>query len=172
MFLALFIPYLILTILKLSIYGLDFEETQPLYSAVLEQAILFLISVPYTYLVYKWIINIFFKTYNIRLHTDFFPSVGKIAFEYLLSIITLGIYFPMAFLKIYEYFIKSVETNAYENKMYRFGYDIEPKKDFFLLWGQILLTIFTIGFYFPWAIIKIGKRILSKTYVEQIEVLY
>jgi len=172
MFLSLFLPYLILTILKISIYGIDYEETQPLYSSVLEQAILFLISVPYTYLVYKWLINIFFKAYNIRLHTDFFPSVGKIAYEYLLSIITLGIYFPMAYLRIYDYFIKSVETNAYENKMYKFGYDIEPKKDFLLIWGQILLTIITIGIYLPWAVCKIGKRILSKTYVEQIEVLY
>ena len=122
--------------------------------------------IPYMYLIYKWMVNIDYKKYNISWETSFWPSCGKIAFEILLSIITLGIYGPLAMLRIYKYFADRTVAVADDSK-FKFGYDIDHLNDFLYIWGQILLTIITIGIYYAWAFSKIGNRILSKTYLEK-----
>ena len=45
-----------------------------------------------------------------------------------------------------------------------FGFELEPIPDFLFIWGQTLLAIITLGIYYPWAMAKIGKRVLAKTY--------
>ena len=89
-----------------------------------------------------------------------------IAFEILLTIITLGIYFPIAMIRLYKYFADKTIANGTDRKL-KFGYDIDPLNDFLFIWGQTLLTIITLGIYYPWAFCKIGKRILSKTYLTE-----
>lgn len=69
-------------------------------------------------------------------------------------------------LKLYKYFVeKTVATN--DSRKLTFGYDIEPSQDFLFIWGQTLLSIITLGIYYPWAFCKIGSRVLSKTYLEE-----
>ena len=115
-------------------------------------------------------VNIKYKEYHIRWNTEFFPSVGKIALEIILSMITLGIYFPLAYLRLYKYFSGKTQSNVVDNKRIQFGYDIDPKNDFLMLWGQILLSIITLGIYYPWAFCKISKRVLGKTYIEKTQI--
>ncbi len=130
------------------------------------QLIYMLIMIPYMYLFYKWLINVSYKSYKISWETYFWPSCGKIAVEILLTAITLGIYYPLAMVRLYKYFADRTTATS-EGVRRSFGYDIEPLHDFLFIWGQILLTIITLGIYFPWANYKIGRRILSKTYLEQ-----
>lgn len=130
------------------------------------QLIYMLIMIPYMYLFYKWLINVSYKSYKISWETNFWPSCGKIAVEILLTAITFGIYYPLAMVKLYKYFADRTTAKS-EGIRRSFGYDIEPLHDFLFIWGQILLSIITLGIYFPWANYKIGKRILSKTYLEQ-----
>lgn len=127
--------------------------------------LVFVIIVPYVYYVYKWMINLQFRNQNIHWETNFWHSAGKIALELFLSLITLGIYLPAAGVKLYNYFAdRTVAVSGTDKK--RFGYDLETVRDFAFIWGQTLLTIITIGIYYPWAYSKITRRILSKTYVE------
>lgn len=132
----------------------------------IQQLVMTIIMVPYMYLVYKWMVNIDFKEYKISWETDFWNSCGKIAVEMLLSLITIGIYMPLAMLRLYKYFADKTIAKKSDKKL-RFGYDINQSRDFLFIWGQLLLTIFTLGFYFPWAFTKIGTRILGNTYLEE-----
>ncbi|MCF8253643.1 MAG: hypothetical protein K9J84_03630, partial [Bacteroidia bacterium] len=50
-----------------------------------------------------------------------------------------------------------------EERTLHLNYEKETKKDFLFIWGQFLLVILTIGFYYPWAFKKMGTYILSKT---------
>lgn len=132
------------------------------------QLLIYFLMIPYVYFSYKWFMNIRYRNYLIRWETYFFKSVLKILLEIFLTIITLGIYSPLAFLKIYKYFIDRTAAVS-DTETRRFGYDIDI--GFHLLWGQILLTIVTLGIYYPWAYVKIGKRILNKTYLKDAEVV-
>jgi uncharacterized membrane protein YjgN (DUF898 family) len=90
------------------------------------------------------------------------------ALEIFLSIITIGIYYPMAMIKLYKYFTDKTVARSAERSLI-FGYDIETTDDFLMIWGQTLLTIVTLGIYFPWALCKIGNRIIGKTYMFEAE---
>lgn len=130
-------------------------------------ASIFIIMIPYIYYVYKWMVNIKYKNYIIQWETSFWKSCGKICLEILLSIISIGIYSPLAFVKLYHYFTQNTVAISDLNKK-RFGYDIENKTDFLFIWGQILLSIITLGVYFSWAFCNISERIIGKTYTEEV----
>ena len=76
-----------------------------------------------------------------------------------------GIYIPMAMIKLYAYFTEKTIAQS-EEGIRRFGFETDNLNDFLFIWGQTLLTIITLGIYYPWSISKIGKRILSRTYLE------
>ena len=132
---------------------------------IIQQVIMMFVMIPYMYMVYKWMVNIDYKGYNITWETTFWDSCGKIALEMLLIVITLGIFMPLAMVRLYKYFISRTIAAGSDNKI-SFGYDIDPMNDFLFIWGQTLLTMVTLGVYYPWAYSKIGKRILGKTYLE------
>ncbi len=168
--LLVFIPMLILSVLMYFVFP-DFASgniTGQLITGqvLINQIVVLLIMIPYSYLFYKWLINIDYKDMKISWETEFWPSCGKIALEILLSLITAGIYYPLAIVRLYKYFAEKTRIKG-ENRELKFAYDIDHGRDFLYLWGQILLTIITAGLYYPWALCKIYKRILSKTYSEE-----
>lgn len=124
-----------------------------------------IIMIPYIYLIYNWMVDVKFKEYHIRWETSFINSCGKILLEILLILITLGIYMPLGYLKLYKYFIERTVAES-RDKTLHFGYELEDKDDFIYIWKQLLLVMITLGIYYPWAIANVGKRVLGKTYLE------
>jgi len=164
MLMTVFLPLIIFFLLKFK-FIVDMNQNF-IYNYVF-QWILMIIMIPYMYYLYKWMVNINYKEYNISWDTKFWESCGKIAIELLIMIVTIGIYIPLGMLRLYKYFAERTVTENLENKL-KFGYDLDQLNDFLFIWGQLLLTIITIGIYSPWAFCKIGERILSKTYIEVI----
>jgi uncharacterized membrane protein YjgN (DUF898 family) len=141
----------------------------PPHTGMLTQLIMMFVLIPYIYFLYKWMVNINYKNYNIRWETNFWKSVGKIALEMALTVITFGIYFPLALLRLYKYFTERTyifEQGIQPEKKGRMNYELEPLKDFLFIWKQTLLSIITAGVYYSWAYCKIQQRILSKTSIE------
>ena len=136
----------------------------------MRQLLMTIILVPYMYFVYKWAVKFNYREYQIGWNTKFWPSAGKILLEMVLSIITFGIYIPLAYLRLYEYFSERTGSNIVDNQSIKFGYDLEEWNDFTFVWGQTLLALITLGIYYPWAFAKIGQRVLGKTSLERIEV--
>lgn len=134
---------------------------------IIMSIMILVIFIPYIYFIYKWLVNFKFKEYSIKWRTDFWSSVGKIAIELFLSAITVGIYLPLAGLKLFSYFSERTIASS-ESVSKKFGYDIEPMDDFLFIWGQYLLTIITLGIYYPWAFCKIMDRVVGKTYAEEV----
>jgi uncharacterized membrane protein YjgN (DUF898 family) len=160
--LTIILPVLILTLLMTGYFLRHAGQVNSF--VVIEQVVMLFIIIPYMYLVYKWSVNINYKDFHITWETGFWESCGKIAIELILSIVTFGIYFPMAYIRLYKYFSQRTIVESTDGKRY-FGYDMDQLNDFLLIWGQTLLTIITLGIYYPWAICKIGKRVLGKTYL-------
>lgn len=166
--LTLFLPMIIIQSITVGLMAMSggFVLLTGLFSGII-QVVTSFIMIPYMYYVYKWMVNINYKDYNIRWETNFWSSVGKIALETLLCMITLGIYFPIAMLELYHYFAGKTFAVS-ENGTKRFGYENKPSKEFWFIWGQTLLTIITLGIYYPWAFCKISQRIFNKTYLESL----
>lgn len=164
--LAVIIPVLILVLLsvKLGLSSLE-QGTSGLSFFAYYLIVSFLLIIPFMYLYYKWMVNVGYKNYNIRLNAKFWDSCGKIALELFLSIITIGIYSPAAGIKIYKYFADRTVAKSDEVKR-SFGFEAKNWSDFLYIWGQMLLTIITVGIYAPWCMCNVNKRILSRTYLE------
>jgi uncharacterized membrane protein YjgN (DUF898 family) len=165
--LTLIIPMIIISGVLGIFTFINHNQLSGLYR-VIYQILIFIIMIPYIYYVYKWCIDIKFKKYTIQWKTEFWASCWKILVEVFLSVITIGIYSPLASLRLYKYFAEKTIATSDDGSM-NFGYDIEPQSDFLFIWGQSLLTIITLGIYYPWAFCKVRSRILSKTYSQDIK---
>lgn len=163
--LTIFLPTILLSILMVKFVVANNGVPAPSFM-IIQQLVTMLIMIPYTYLVYKWMIDIEYKDYKIAWETNFWNSCGKIAVEMVLAIITLGIYMPLAMVRLYKYFAGKTTASKDDEKL-MFGYDIQQLNDFLFIWGQTLLTIITLGIYYPWAMCKIGKRIIGNTYLQE-----
>lgn len=166
LFLILFFTLIApLTLFITMLFYTDYSSEMIGMMIILQLAI-FIIMIPYMYLVYKWMVNIDYKGFNISWKTNFWSSCGKIFIEMFLSIITGGIYWPLAMVRLYKYFAERTFADSDERTL-QFGYDIDQLNDFLFIWGQTLLTIITLGIYYPWALSKIGSRVLGKTHLEE-----
>ncbi|MBA0885283.1 DUF6693 family protein [Flavobacterium undicola] len=158
------LPMIILMIILVQ-FAMKNSGIMPASIIYIQQVIIWVLMIPYMYFVHKWVVNIDYKNYNITWETDFWNSCGKIAVEIFLSIITFGIYMPMAMLKLYKYFTeKTVVRNKEITR--KLGFDSDDINDFLFIWGQLLLTIITFGIYYPWSICNVYSRLISKTYLE------
>jgi len=162
------LPIFVISFLLAGVYGPELVKNPSGSYLFIRQSLIQIIMIPFIYLVYKWRVNIAYKEYNIKWETEFWPSVLKIFVQAIFTVITFGIYAPMAFLKLYTYFAGKTGTNVVDNQKITFGYDLDAWNDFLFLWGQLLLTAVTLGIYYPWALCKIGKRISEKTYMQKI----
>lgn len=131
---------------------------------LLFELIFFFLLIPYIYLAYKWMMDMTYKNFTISWKTTFWSACGKIALEMFLTLITVGIYYPLAWIKLYKYFVDRTVATSDERTL-EFGYDIEPASDFLFVWGQSLLSIITLGIYYPWSCSKIYGCILGKTFI-------
>jgi uncharacterized membrane protein YjgN (DUF898 family) len=163
---ALIVPLIILAI----IFGFDYnaERTFSSFKAyglnILETAIIS----PFVFLYYRWFVDIRYKHYHARIDTDVIEGIGVVLLQTVIAAATFGIYFPIAYLKIYKYYLEKIKVkdDAGQEKNMAFGYDIDLTNDFLYIWGQTLLTIITIGIYSPWAYCNILDRVLGKTWME------
>ncbi|NEW81349.1 MAG: DUF898 domain-containing protein [Mariniphaga sp.] len=165
MTLTIFIPFLLVGIVLFSIFEsmIDFQSQNFL---LIYQLIVMFSLVPNIYLILKWMVDFRYKDYLIRWDTEFFPATGKIAIELVFAVVTFGIYFPMAYIRLYRYFAEHTKSNVVNEKQISLGYNGDLLSDFLFMWGQILLTVITLGFYYPWAFSRIAQRVLTQTYLE------
>ena len=135
--------------------------------AALMQLIFWSFFSAYLYAVYRWFFtHLRYREYAASWDTRFWPSVAMIWFQFLLSAVTLGIYLPVAYIKVYRYFAEHTKIDTENGQVGTLGFQSRIGKGFALMWGQILLTIITVGIYAPWAMAKVGKWFLSNTYYE------
>jgi len=165
MTLTIFIPFLLVGIVLFSILESTID-LQSQNSLLIYQLIVMFSLVPNIYLILKWMVDFRYKDYLIRWDTEFFPATGKIALELVFAVITFGIYFPMAYIRLYRYFTEHTKSNIVNEKQISLGYDGDSLSDFLFMWGQILLTVITLGFYYPWAFSRIAQRVLTQTFLE------
>lgn len=131
--------------------------------------LVYIVIVPFVYLMYKWFVNLKWNEVTITWQTSFWPSCGYILGQMLLTVVTVGIYGPAALLKVYGFFVERTVLSRGGQEIGRLGFEGGIGKGFGLIWGQTLLSIITLGIYLPWAYAKIGTWIASTTSCEMSE---
>ena len=137
--------------------------------------LLFFIAIPFGCLLLRWIIEIKIGDVKVRFEENIAKTFGWIAFQTLLSIVTMGIYWPAQAIRTWKYFAARVSWKRIVPKgaaidangtVGRAGFDGSMKKGFVLLWTQALLCAITLGLYFPWAFSRIAEYFIVHTFVE------
>lgn len=170
MTLTIFIPFLLVGIVLFSILKSSIDLQSQNFLLIYQLIVMFCL-VPNIYLIFKWMIDFRYKDYLISLDTSFFAATGKIAIELLLAVVTFGLYFPLAYIRMYSYFADHTKSNIVGTKQITMGYDGDQLPDFLFIWGQIVLTVITLGIYYPWAFSRIAQRILAQTFVRTEQVI-
>jgi len=127
---------------------------------------IFIVIVPFLYLTYKWYFDIQWKDTRITWKTEFWPSCLMITGQILLTIITVGIYWPALYIKCYRYFAARTVLETAGKETARLGFEGRAGSGFGLLWGQTLLSILTLGIYLPWAYANCMRYFINGTFVE------
>ena len=161
--LCLFLPSIILTFLQIIFFGI--KEQPSLTFEIISNLITIILYIVYLILFIFWTLNISLKNYLIQIQANHIKTILYGIGQYAIAIITLGIYFPLAELKIYKYIMSQVNITENGNLVYKMNYDLEATKDFSSFWLEILLTIVTLGFYFPWFLENVLKMVINKTYL-------
>ncbi len=108
--LAFWLPIIVSAVLFALTVGINAADIGTVGAANLWTTLLafviFLLLVPFFYLAYRWYVNIRWNDVTIAWHTSFWPSCGFIVEQLLLTIVTLGIYWPAVCLKLYGYFME------------------------------------------------------------------
>jgi uncharacterized membrane protein YjgN (DUF898 family) len=118
---------------------------------------------PYLYVVYKWMVDLRHGTRLVRWNTRFAEPVLVILLHMVLTIVTAGIYYPAAVLLLYRYFASKTEVVSENGSRKSFRFDGNLWRGFLLMWGQILLTIVTLGVYAPWGTCTVWAWLSEKT---------
>jgi hypothetical protein len=149
------------------------------YFQPLLQVVSMVLLVPYMYMVYRWLVDFRYGSFFVRWDTRFMEAAPTVLGQVLLTIVTAGVYYPAAYLKLYRYFmVRTVVVSGSDGNdrpgMFggepkgkpegRFGFEGEIGKGFLLLWGQALLTLATLGVYTPWAICKVSAWVCEKSW--------
>lgn len=83
----------------------------------------------------------------------------------LLVLVTLGLYYPMALLRVWRYYVGRLVLGREEVED-RFGFTMQPGRNYLFVLGQLLLTVVTFGLYFPWAYARVASLLVGRSYVE------
>lgn len=121
---------------------------------------------------YKWYVNFQWKDKSITLSTNFWPTIGIMLGQTILTIITFGIYWPARYIKLNRYFISKITIAENENNIGNFVFKGTCKNGFLYFWGQTLLTIITFGIYYPWAYTNIFNWTINNTSVSSSKDLF
>ncbi len=84
-------------------------------------------------------------------------TIGIFIREFFLTVITAGIYFPVAFAKIARLLTRQTYLNSDNNRVFQFDANYDYGTIWKTVWVQIILTIITCGIYGAWAYCNIAR---------------
>lgn len=123
---------------------------------------IFVIASIFSFYEYKWMINYTFGNENITLNVSASKSVLFLVGQLFLGMITFGIYFFAANVKIFAYFAENtIFTDKEQGTIQKMHFSGATGEGFLLILGQTLLSLITVGLYMPIAYAKINNWFIS-----------
>ncbi len=166
--LGFILPYVVILVLN-ALIPLTGENSSMQILLMVLSLVLFIIAMTlFETLLLRWLINLTYGRRRVVLEGGAFVLFMPILKQILLTIITLGIYSPMATMRITQAALRRTVVGE-EMVEARMGLSLRPWADWAFLWGQVILIVLTLSIYTPWAVTRITRRFMKRTYVEEIE---
>lgn len=125
-------------------------------TTILVASVLLVCTLPIFFaFIMKWLVTFIYKDKIILPAYKYSDAIGYFFKHLLLTIASLGIYFPVFLSKIYQYLIENLRIFNYSHNM-QITTNLNHKKGFIIFWKYFILSIITLGFAFP---ILITKRL-------------
>ena len=125
----------------------------------------------YCAFVYRWMIDFTYGNSRIALKISIPVTMLFMFIQIALCILTAGLFVPIAGVMIYRYIVGNMRLVSESGEESAFGYQGRIGHDCLYVYGQALLTLITAGIYGPWMISKVGRRLISNTYLERPDVV-
>lgn len=119
-------------------------------------------------LTWRYLINFTMGRKVLRTEVKAWQAGWFVFGQLLLTAVTAGIYWPMALLRIWRYYVGRTVLGE-EQVEVRFGFSSSLLIDYGRLFVQLLLTVVTAGIYLPWGYARTMELLLGRTYVEETE---
>ncbi|QZT38403.1 hypothetical protein K5X82_05785 [Halosquirtibacter xylanolyticus] len=115
----------------------------------------------YAAVVFNWHLNIDYKEYNIHLKSSSSKYIIPWFKVIFISAITLGIGFPMMIVWIARKYIEDLEARK-EEGVIGFMAEFDTNDDGMFILKQLLLSVFSLCIYLPFATKNIMNRMIPK----------
>ncbi len=130
-------------------------------------AVIFLISM-FRALAFRWTVDLGWRFSRAAVSVEPFRAAAFLTGQTLLTIVTCGLWWPMALLLGWRYFaVRTVFGEAAVEG--RLGFAFRGWPEYLSLLGQALLTVLTLGLYLPWAWTRVCRLIVGHTYVDTVD---
>ena len=165
-------PTVVLTIVATTLGGgamvgaIDMMSFAPLLALAVAVVELFFVSL-YAVLLYGWTINLTYGDKIVALRWSTLSAVGFVMGQIFLTLLTCGLYAPMAELRTMRYVAERCVVMSPDGEEKSMGLRLRSWSDWAWLWGQVLLLVITLGLYLPWYYAKVMNRFGGRLYVEE-----
>lgn len=119
---------------------------------------------PFLYLVYQWTLQFRWRGWDLRLGGSFVSGALFVLGQVLLTLVTLGFWWPAASVHLYRFFVGRVELGPEEGVDTRLVFEGKAGEAYGFLWGQALLTAVTLGFYGAWSGPAVTRWFTDRTF--------
>ncbi len=118
-------------------------------------------------LLYRWWVDVTYGDKVVTTRMPLLSATGFVVWQGVLSLLTAGLYAPMASLRMMQYVAERSVVVGADGEEKRLGLRLRSWRDWAWMWGQMLLLVVTLGIYLPWFYAKTMNRFGSRLYVEE-----
>ena len=147
-------------------FSFDMMSFTPLMGLGVVLVELFCVSL-FVVLLCRWWVDVTYGDKIITTRMSALPATGYIVWQLVLSLLTVGLYAPMASLRTMQYVAERSVVVGADGEEKRMGLRLRSWRDWAWMWGQVLLLVVTLGIYLPWYYAKTMNRFGGRLYVEE-----
>lgn len=118
-------------------------------------------------LLYRWWEDVTYGDKVVTTRMPLLSATGFVVWQGVLSLLTAGLYAPMASLRMMQYVAERSVVVGADGEEKRLGLRLRSWRDWAWMWGQMLLLVVTFGIYLPWFYAKTMNRFGGRLYVEE-----
>ncbi len=165
--LAFLIPFIVLMVIVVTVTMNGQSMLSAPGLAIAMCSVIIVIFIPLYILMVKWQLCFSYVGYDAAFRVKLVNAAGYFLGQIVLSIVTLGLYIPAAYIKLYRYVANHVLfVHRETGKEYPVGFDGSLARNYGYFLLQFLLLIVTLGLATPWVYARCGSRLANATFVE------
>lgn len=165
--LAFILPFIVLMVIVVSVTMNGQGMLNSAGVAIALCCFIIIVFIPLYILMLKWQFCFSYDGYDAAFRAKLVNAAGYFLGQIVLSIVTLGLYLPAAYIKLYRYVANHVVFVQRENgKEYPVGFDGSLARNYGYFLLQFLLLIVTLGLATPWVYARCGSRLANATFID------